>query len=751
MNTNTTNYPLLINTKINNFSENYDENREFLKHFQYIVKEYMINSNNRGLLLYHSPGMGKTVLSSAIADYYRKHDPYRKIIVLLNKSLESNFRQVVKSYMSNNHENSNSEKSKYFIDNTLEDKYTFVSLNSSTMYKQIERIGSKKKLDEFNKALGKLNKELKIETKKKNMLENSLLIIDEFHNFSNSVKNKSKNAIQLYKAIMKTKNIKLLFLTGTPIINTPFEIVPTFNLLKGYIGKNITLFPENYEEFESFFINKRKNKKGNTILKIKNKEQFQNRIFGLTSYYGDFYFDKKDKVNFPEEKPIIIEKIEMSSEQFARYREVRDIEKKENSNSIKKRDKSYKFEIIDKSKNSSSYRIRSRQVSNYFIPEYALMFKNKRMSVTKYISKIKDDDLINLKIHSPKFNKIIDNIKKHPNQLGLVYSEFVAGEGIGIFSKILEKKEGYKLWSSSKYVKNQIGEDVDEFDLESEFITQQDSDSTLQEDSDYVSKGGSKSSKVYAMITGDISVLDRKEILKIYTSPDNKYGKIIQLLIVSKTGAEGLDLKNVRHIHITEPFWNYARIEQIIARGSRFKSHILLKPEEQNIQPYIYLSKHPSNYTGKDYAGELSTDEELWISSLNNKKLIDEFSTAIIETSIDCSIHYDSFKEDIKKKYSCKVCAPNNNLLYNTDIYKDIKIPDPCKKLTTISKKDNKIDVKEIKLKINDEKEETFYYKQDPKNKLNIKLFIFDEDLKGYVPMKKSYPFYGEIIQKILF
>ena len=54
--------------------------------------------------------------------------------------------------------------------------------------------------------------------------------------------------------IMKTKNIKIIFLTGTPIVNSPFEIVPCFNMLMGQInGKSF--FPEIEEDFNNWFIN----------------------------------------------------------------------------------------------------------------------------------------------------------------------------------------------------------------------------------------------------------------------------------------------------------------------------------------------------------------------------------------------------------------------------------------------------------------------------------------------------------------
>jgi hypothetical protein len=129
-------------------------------------------------------------------------------------------------------------------------------------------------------------------------------------------------------------------------------------------------------------------------------------------------------------------------------------------------------------------------------------------------------------------------------------------------------------------------------------------------------------------------------------------------------------------------------------------------------------------------------------SSLVGKKLRDEFNLALIEASIDCSAHYQNLEQSIKNKFKCKVCAPTGNILYHADMFKDLNSENNCKDLA----EGEKMDVKEIKLKIGD-KEELFYY---AKKDNNIKIYIFDEGISGYIPMMKSHPFYGDIVRKIL-
>ena len=87
----------------------------------------------------------------------------------------------------------------------------------------------------------------------------------------------------------------------------------------------------------------------------------------------------------------------------------------------------------------------------------------------------------------------------------------------------------------------------------------------------------------YAMITGDISISPNNlEEIKALTNDDNKYGSKVKVVIISKAAAEGIDLKNIRQVHILEPWYNMMRIEQIIGRGVRNLSHMLLPFIERN-------------------------------------------------------------------------------------------------------------------------------------------------------------------------
>lgn len=678
-----TNFTLEIKHALDGIDNTYNSESEYLKEYQYNIKEYLGKTDTRGLLIYHSPGYGKTILAASISEHYRKFDPTRKIIILLAKSLQGNFEKNIKKYMQHNPEANNNEKSKDFIAETLESKYKFISLNANNMYTQISKVDIDKSYDKY---LGNLNEHISMGNK---FLENSLLIIDEAHNLSGAIRNGSKNAIKLYNTIMSTKNIKILLLTGTPIVNSPFELVPIFNMLKGYIyiNKNkYSLFPENQIEFTNFFLDTT----GDTV-SIKNKAIFQNRIIGLVSYYGDFYFKNIKKTDFPIQLPITIEHVNMSLPQFIRYQQTRNLEIKEGSKSFSNAVASDTFSFKDDSKAISSYRIRSRQVSNYYIPEYAVQFNAQKTSVEKFINRITADDLENLDKFSPKFKKILDNIKKHPNQLAVVYSEFVSGEGINLFALVLEKVENYVYWHDA-----------------------------------------TSNKKTYAIISGNVPYSERESILKVFNDKNNSTGKYISLLLISKSGAEGLGLRGVRSIHIMEPFWNYARIEQIIARGVRFYSHTDLSEKDRNVQPYLYISTYPKKVNVPIV--ERTTDEELLSVSLSGKKLCEQFEHTLIESSIDCSINLKNLDPSIKDNIKCYLCTPNNLPLYTNDIRRDIKVNNCIPFVAT------EIDATKINLDGID-----YYYKKNPTT-----IYEFNNDVGGYTEMKKNDSKYSELL-KIIF
>jgi len=273
MNRNNTSFPIKLYENLKNveFTSEYS----FLKYYQNIVRIFLndVDINSRGLLINFTMGMGKTIMAVAIAMDMKKD---RQPIVLLTKSLQENFRVSIIKYIKwrtvvepDYHLGSIPEPD---LERYVEREFSFVSMNASNMMQQMVKAAEGQAAKELEKILeSKAEKIVSLGS-----LDGKLLIIDEAHNLFRAITNGSKNAVALYEMVMRAKDLKLVFLTGTPISNHPFELVPCFNMLGSKIP-NDTILPESYRNFMNYFVDL---KNGS----IKNKHAFQNRIMGLVSY-----------------------------------------------------------------------------------------------------------------------------------------------------------------------------------------------------------------------------------------------------------------------------------------------------------------------------------------------------------------------------------------------------------------------------------------------------------------------------------
>jgi hypothetical protein len=93
----------------------------------------------------------------------------------------------------------------------------------------------------------------------------------------------------------------------------------------------------------------------------------------------------------------------------------------------------------------------------------------------------------------------------------------------------------------------------------------------------------------YSVITGDPTISpDNLHELKALTGENNTYGENVKVVIISVAGSEGLDFKNIRQVHILEPWYNMNLLEQIIGRAIRNCSHKRLPFSQRNVELYLY-------------------------------------------------------------------------------------------------------------------------------------------------------------------
>lgn len=474
---------------------------------------------------------------------------------------------------------------------------------------------------------------------------------------------------------------RVILISATPAVNSPYELALIFNLLRA------DTFPTSEAKFKEIYIN---DNNGVESLYIESKNMFQRRIMGLVSYYKGATSDLYAKKNMLQKNLL------MDDYQLQIYKFYEDIEKKLEAN-------------IKKSKGQQSvYKSYTRQASNFVFPfmgtdmsgenrprpgkfkltekdierlleervsddidkEKADKYKLYLDTMDRYIksfdiwldAKQREDNKIGLSIHKDmdvfkieykyKFNDFWNNYKNKSNLLKgmyecsckmtaimfyclrsagpiLVYSNYVKMEGLEIF-KIYMKYFGFFEYGKDTGI---------DFHRYTEFA-------------------GSMDKEI------------RDKNLSAFNNTDNKDGSKIRIILISPAGSEGISLRNVRQVHVMEPYWNEVRIEQLIGRAIRACSHKDIPIEDRSVDVFRYNAVREDNIQ--------STDEE--IQELAGKKdtLISSFLKTIKEVAVDCEL----FKEHnmIDDKYQCfqfneksyfdKYIGP----AYKDDIYYDYKI-----------------------------------------------------------------------------
>jgi hypothetical protein len=297
--------------------------------------------------------------------------------------------------------------------------------------------------------------------------------------------------------------------------------------------------------------------------------------------------------------------------------------------------------------------IEKMTTDNYKIDVQNFM-RNLRSNVIKFLSMVPQPDEPNgpLMKYSPKYVEIIKNITSDEHVgLHLLYSQFRNMEGLDIFSMALDVN-GFNRFRLSK-----------------------NSEGNLEVSRDTLESLGNNE-LCYAMYTGEESSDERELMRKIYNgdwneipqnirgqlkaiSDDNMMGQIIKLLMITSAGAEGINLRNTRYVHIMEPYWHPVRVEQVIGRARRICSHDKLPQELQTVQVFVYISVFTKDQLDSEFAKDIirldkstiepfkpETSDEKLLRTSNIKEAISEnILKSVKETSIDC-VTYSETNED---------------------------------------------------------------------------------------------------------
>jgi hypothetical protein len=632
------------------------------------------------LLLYHGLGTGKTCsaisVSEEMRDYLNQLGITQRIIVVASPNVQENFKLQLFD-----------DRKLKLIDGLWNlractgNKYlkeinpmNMKGLSKEKVIKQIKRIINNSYLflgyiefANYIQNISKVNEEdpkkkkAEVIRKLKKHFSNRLIVIDEVHNIRVTSEKQDKRITQeLIKLVSYVDNLRLLFLSATPMYNSYKEIIWLLNIMNKNDNRSTIELKDVFDSDGNLLIGPDGTNIGEELIKRKatgyvsfvrgeNPYTFPYRIFpSLFSTQNTFKNIPYPRIQLNGRE--IIQPLEHLDVYLTNCGSFQQLGYNYIINNIKetaskKPDGLPNFNNLD----TFGYTILQKplQALNMLYPTKVLREEN-----PKFDSKIllgteglkrcmkwkettnppsrnnfeyKNNDFgkifspENIGEYSGKIKNIIDNIY-NSNGIVLIYSQFIDGgvipialalESIGFtrFGNIasnLFKTSQYPAIDSKTYLPRDKMDSPDDF-----------------------------RPATYTLLTGEKALSpDKVYDLKNLTDEDNKNGEIIKVIIISMTGAEGLDFKNLRQVHIMEPWYNLSLVEQIIGRAVRNCSHKHLPFKERNVEIFLY--------------GTLlnNSDEEavdLYIYRIAEMKAVQigRVSRILKESSVDCLLNID--------------------------------------------------------------------------------------------------------------
>lgn len=492
----------------------------------------------KSMFVYHGLGTGKTCTAITIAENFKENASYNhtNIFIVSNANIQQEF-----------------EKNFYNENNTFKCTGTVYEDELKKSGLEVNSENVMKLVNEFYKftTYEKIQKVATSDSDFKEKFDNTIVIVDEAHTIRMKPDNNKKEELDAKKRseylmkIARKSTARIVLLSATPLYDNVSEIIYFLNLLE----LSNTDDKDNFNEYKAtdFFEEVTKN---NWKLKKETEQEFINATTGMFSYLqsGDptsFPLKLYDMSESSKDLTNIQNDIQYNGEKNEKYEGVNmkiteTIMTKEHENKIKK-------EIFDNKGNDSFDTI-------------SITLNNRMVDISQ---NMKNDVPENF---APKSTTIAKLVQESIGT-SYIYTNFVDK---GIIPQIYElEKLGYKKHDVNK---------PDGTNYFNKFKNTQ--------------TNGLK----YVVITSrdNLKPKNVKKTIDIFNHDDNKDGSIIKTIIASRVGSEGIDLKNVRNVHILEADFNMSTIEQAVGRAIRKQSHKGLDRKYRNTTVYFHATKFPT-------------------------------------------------------------------------------------------------------------------------------------------------------------
>jgi hypothetical protein len=509
---------------------------------------------------------------------------------------------------------------------------------------------------------------------------NRLIIIDEVHNIRITDDNSDRKrvAMELFKLVENVDNLRLLLLSATPMYNSYKEIIWLVNIMNINDRRPTIEVKEVFNNDGTFKTSNTGEQIGRELLERKatgyisfvrgeNPYTFPYRLWP-NEFAQDHTFDN-DINPYPVQQlngKEIIQHLEFISVYLVNIGLYQQIGYNYIINKMKEINKSSDGKDLTSFENMESFGYtllqRPLEALNMIYPHPKLTsdidtdikinidelvgkvglsrimsYEETQSPSARYNFEYKDPSL---QVFSPneigKYSGKIKNICDHIiNSTGivLIYSQYIDG-GVLPIALALEELGFTRAGNVKSLFKTPPTEKIDAltFKTKTEILKKTAAENVNASESPpsiqfYPAK--------YVMITGDKALSpDNVADINLSTNIDNKDGSRVKVIFISQAGAEGLDLKFIRQVHILEPWYNMNRIEQIIGRAVRTCSHKDLPFVQRNVEIYLY---------GSLMVNKKEEAADLYVYRLAELKAVQigNVSRVLKEIAVDCILNYE--------------------------------------------------------------------------------------------------------------
>jgi len=591
--------------KLSNNKKKSSKMKTRLKEHQKWIQNYISpQTPYKGVLLFHETGSGKTCSAITIAENFREEQQNlgKKIFIISADAIKKEF---IKNIY--NKDSTFKCAGSVFEDIVVQDGKKINNANiQHEIFKYYEfqtyqKFGDKVIDDEKGRSFKKI-------------YSDSVIIVDEAHKLRSNQSTSKSIVLAIEKITKQCQNVRLIFLTATPIFDNPSEIIWLINML-------IRVNEDTVEEltdaiFETDTADNYNFRNDAAITK------FKRAIRGKVSFVRSSNPQMFPLKLYDTTAKIPNTTIGHNGNEFTKF----------DTDSIKlslsKLNKKYTGILINKHIENADAKmtIANLERSNVFwYKDTTSYFKiETRKNLRKYTAI--GEVLNNLDQYAPKIHTIINHIRNCEG-ICLVYSQFL-DHGLIPMALALENI-GFTNYGMTPLLKNP--------------------------------KLENKPDLKYCVITSNEMLKANPETLDVLKSEKNKDGNIIKVVLISEAGSTGIDLKFIRQVHILEPYWNMSQIEQVIGRAVRINSHSILEKCKRNTHIFFHANEYDESNERQD-----TYDINVYKLALSKMKIGNQVKKIMQESSVSCDVfkNINTFTfEDYQKAYGSNINDSEGNVL----------------------------------------------------------------------------------------